>query len=119
MKRLPVLFSGFFILMLTGHAVLGQTRKPAGSTAAKNQLKPKFSEMTDYGIPEAKGVEELPGGKPPESNQINPNGSIKINRTEEITVPAEPDSPPKGDKRKQGKAAIEKGAKEKQRVRKP
>jgi hypothetical protein len=118
MKRLPVIFFGFFIWMLAAHAVLGQTRRPAGSSV-ETQVKPKFSEMMDYGIPQGRGVHEFPGGKPSESYQINRDGSVKIGRTEEITVPVEQDSLTRGDRKKPDNAAVEKGTKEKQRIRKP
>ena len=75
---------------LVAQSASGQTKKPSDAVFVKAQIKPKFSEMVDYGSPTNKeGIHEFPGGKAPVSNQINSNGSIRINKTGEITVPTE------------------------------
>lgn len=80
-----VLAQGFLI-----EVAFGQTKKSSDSVFVNSQIKPKFSEMTDYGMPTNKeGIHEFPGGRAPVSNQINSDGSIRINKTGQITVPAE------------------------------
>jgi len=89
MKRHPLLFSCFFTLALTCQMVSAQSKKANNPISIQAQIKPDFSKMVDYGIPMGSGVHELPGGKAPVSNQINADGSIKVSRTVEITVPSE------------------------------
>lgn len=82
---IAILIQGFL-----GQIAFGQTKKSSDSVFVSSQIKPKFSEMTDYGRPTNKeGIHEFPGGKAPVSNQINSDGSRRINKTGEITVPSE------------------------------
>lgn len=54
------------------------------------EIMPKFSEMTDHVSPlPAADMYRMPGGKVPASGQITADGSVKVNRTGEIIVPAE------------------------------
>lgn len=76
-------------MILANQTVAAQAKTEARITFVKAQIKPKFSEMTDYGFPTGSGVHEFPGGKAPASNLINRDGSFKFNKTEQILVPSE------------------------------
>lgn len=90
MKTCSKILIGFLVSGLVVQTASGQTKKYADSAFVKAQIKPKFSEMADYGWPVSKeGVNEFPGGKAPISNQINRDGSIRVIKTGEITSPAE------------------------------
>ncbi|MCF0059023.1 hypothetical protein [Dyadobacter sp. CY356] len=90
MKFYSKILIGIFVTGLVVQTASGQTKKSSEVVFVKAQIKPKFSEMVDYGFPTNKeGIHEFPGGKAPVSNQINSNGSIRINKTGEISVPAE------------------------------
>ncbi|GLU56797.1 hypothetical protein [Dyadobacter frigoris] len=90
MKAYSKILIGFLVQGLVIQTAFGQTKKTSDSVFVNAQIKPKFSEMVDYGLPTNKeGVHEFPGGKAPVSNQINSDGSIRINKTGRITVPAE------------------------------
>jgi hypothetical protein len=90
METCSKFFIGFLASGLVVQTAFGQTKKTSDSAFVKAQIKPKFSEMADYGLPVSKeGVHEFPGGKAPASNQINRDGSIRVSKTGEITLPAE------------------------------
>ncbi|MBE9460318.1 hypothetical protein ACFP1I_03600 [Dyadobacter subterraneus] len=90
MKAYSKILITVLVQSFLSQVTFGQTKKSSDSVFVNSQVKPKFSEMTDYGMPTNKeGIHEFPGGKAPVSNQINSDGSIRINKTGEIKVPSE------------------------------
>ena len=90
MKPYSKILIAVFVQALLIRVASGQTKKSSDSVLVNARIKPKFSEMTDYGLPTNRiGIHEFPGGKAPVSNQINSDGSIRINKTGEIIVPSE------------------------------
>lgn len=90
MKAYSKILITVLVLGFLSQATFGQTKKSSDSVFVNSQIKPKFSEMADYGLPTNKeGIHEFPGGKAPVSNQINSDGSVRINKTGEITVSSE------------------------------
>ncbi|MCF2442420.1 hypothetical protein L0657_00530 [Dyadobacter sp. CY345] len=88
MKYYSKLVAGVILQIWAGGFLFAQTKVPKDSLPPYAQIMPKFSEMTDYISPVVDGIQELPSGKAPASNQLNADGSIKVNRTGEIIVPA-------------------------------
>jgi hypothetical protein len=115
MKYLAIVFSVLLCIMLNNQTSFAQSKKEVVTGSKKSQIKPKFSEMTDYGLPASTGAHELPGGKAPVSNQINPDGSVKIGTTDEIIVPSEKDNRLESERKKSKKDASQ--TKEKKSIR--
>lgn len=90
MKAYSKILIGVLVQGVVIQMAFGQTKKSSDSLLVNARLKPKSSEITDYGLPtNREGIHEFPGGRAPVSNQINSDGSIRINKTGQITVPAE------------------------------
>ncbi|WP_159472347.1 hypothetical protein [Dyadobacter sp. 3J3] len=90
MKTYSKILIAFLVQSLVVQVTFGQIKKSSDAVFVNAHVKPKFSEMVDYGLPTNKeGIHEFPGGKAPVSNQINPDGSIRVNRTGEIILPVE------------------------------
>ena len=90
MKVYFKILAGILILCLISPTAFGQRKKAADSIFIIKQIKPKFSEMVDYGLPVNSGkFQGTSEGMAPASNLINADGSIKVSRIGEVTVPSE------------------------------
>ncbi len=88
MKYYVKLAAGVILPIWTGSFLLAQNKELKDSLPSYAQIMPKFSEMVDHVSPGQDGILELPAGKAPASNQLNADGSVRVNRTGEIVVPA-------------------------------
>ncbi|WP_254561859.1 hypothetical protein [Dyadobacter diqingensis] len=106
MKIYSVIVIGtVFLLSLPAHA---QKKQQKESFPTYEQIMPKFSEMTDHGLPSKTQTYESPDGQVSTFNEVNANGTARFVRTEMVVIPnGNRDSTDK-EKKKSGKSASQK-----------
>lgn len=87
MKIYSVIVIGtVFLLSLPAYA---QKKQRKESFPTYEQIMPKFSEMTDHGLPSKTQTYESPDGQVAKFNQVNANGTARFVRTDIVVTPIE------------------------------
>ncbi|MDQ6477665.1 hypothetical protein [Dyadobacter sp. LHD-138] len=76
-------------LLLTGISAHAQKKQRKESLPTYEQIMPKFSEMSDHGLPAKTKTYELPNGQTSTLNEVNANGTPRFVKTEVIMTPNE------------------------------